>query len=369
MRKIWIAMILLAPALAWAEPRTAAEWYNEGENQYNLGNFDKAAEAFKQGFSLETNEAKKPAYLFNVAQSYRQANDCKNAHFFYKRFLALEENDTVKPLSPKVRKDVEDRIADLEACAQQAQSISKKPPNSLRPDDPGDKGKPAAGDPSNKDPAHKDPAHKDPGKDVAVAGDHGDETDEGDGAPAPVHAGQPHVLDVRLTGGGTKISAGTQAIPVQATFALTAGYPIPINSKLIVEAGAALTVGGVPYTNPAMGATPEVDKTALFTSVMANGAATYEVAPKIGVRADVGLGALLLSNVSESFFTAMQPTSGALTMFHVRAALSAEYAVTPNFIVTVPSLAFSYSPPKSGLADDIKSLTSFDFLLGVSYRM
>src|SRR3954470_12657719 len=68
MRKISIA-ILLVPVLAWAQPRIADEWYKEGENQYNLGNFDKAVDAFKQGFSLEPNESKKAAYLFNVAQS------------------------------------------------------------------------------------------------------------------------------------------------------------------------------------------------------------------------------------------------------------------------------------------------------------
>ena len=45
MRKICLA-VLLVPALAWAQPKpppkTAGDWYKEGENQYILGNFDKA---------------------------------------------------------------------------------------------------------------------------------------------------------------------------------------------------------------------------------------------------------------------------------------------------------------------------------------
>src|SRR6476646_874640 len=102
MRKICVA-VLLVPAIAWAQPKTAADWYKEGENQYNLGNFDKAVEAFKQAFTAEP-------------------NDCKNAYFFYKRFLSLKENDTAKPLDEKTRKQVEDRIAELEQCAQQAAS-------------------------------------------------------------------------------------------------------------------------------------------------------------------------------------------------------------------------------------------------------
>ena len=49
---------VLLPALAFAEPKTADEWYSEGETQYNLGNFDKAADAFKQGYSLEAVETR-----------------------------------------------------------------------------------------------------------------------------------------------------------------------------------------------------------------------------------------------------------------------------------------------------------------------
>jgi tetratricopeptide (TPR) repeat protein len=364
MRKICIAILLL-PALAWAQ-KTADEWYKEGENQYNLGNFDKAVDAFKQGFALETNDSKKAAYLYNVAQSYRQENDCKNALFFYKRFLALKGNDTTKPLSAKTRKDVEDRITELEACVQQATSISKKPPNNnIPPDGDGDgDGKAPSSDP------HKDPSHKDPHKDVATANTHGDGEDGDDeGEPRPARSSRPRLIVARLTGGASKVSAGDNAVPVQATFALTAGYPIPINDKLMIDAGAAFTFTPVPYTIAARQGMPEASKTASLIGVLANAGATYQVAPKISVRGDLGLGALLFSNVSESVFTAGAPASGALTMFHVRAAISGEYAITPNIQLTLPSIAFSYSPPKDGLAADIKSITSFDFMLGLGYRM
>src|SRR5262249_3777626 len=84
MRKISFAVLLLqllipAAAPAWAAPKTADEWYEDGANQYTLGNFDKAIDAFKQGFSLEPDESKKANYLYNIAQAYRQTHDCKNA--------------------------------------------------------------------------------------------------------------------------------------------------------------------------------------------------------------------------------------------------------------------------------------------------
>jgi hypothetical protein len=78
---------------------------------------------------------------------------------------------------------------------------------------------------------------------------------------------------------------------------------------------------------------------------------------------------LLFSGISNSPFTGEMSTSGALSMFHLRGALSGEYAVTPNFIVTLPSLAVGWSPPKTGLVDTIKNIVEFDFMAGVAYRM
>src|SRR5690349_10989998 len=120
------------PMLAIAQtPQSADDWYKEGETQYNLGNFDKAADAFKQGFAVETNDSKKPAYLYNVAQAYRQGKKCSEAAFFYKRYLSLKEQDTVKPLKPDKRAEIEQRIAEQEECAKIQDASAKKPPPDL----------------------------------------------------------------------------------------------------------------------------------------------------------------------------------------------------------------------------------------------
>ena len=366
MRKICLAVLLL-PALAWAEPKSADDWYKEGANQYNLGNFDKAVEAFKQGFALEPDDSKKPIYLYNVAQSYRLANDCKNALFFYRRFLSLKANDPSKPIPPKTRKEIEDRIPELEACVQQQSSISKKPPNNNLPpngngnaDGEGDKTPPDGGD-------HKD-THKDPHKTVAKGGGDGEgDEDDGGSVTKPARFTAPHVISARLTGGGTKVNTGSIEVPVQATFALVGGYPIAINNKLTIDAGAAFTFTPVPYTiGPASMTRSE---TAQLIGLMADAGLTYEVVPKLGLRADVGVGALFFANVSESPFTGGAPTSGALTMFHFRGAVSADYAVTPNIIITATPFAFSYSPPKTGLVMDISAITSIDFMVGIGFRM
>lgn len=350
---------LLVPALALAQPaaKSADDYYKEGETQYNLGNFDKAVDAFKQGFAVEPSDSKKSAYLYNIAQSYRMAKDCSNAQFFYKRYLALKDNDTKKPLKPEKRQEIEDRIKELDDCIKQQEAIRAKPPDTnLRPDD-GGTDKPA-------DHVEAPPTGgKDPRVAVKPDGDDGD-GDDGGGVVAATTTTQPKVVSLRLVGGGAKLSTGDQKVPVQATVQLFGGYPLAINPKTTLELGAGFTFTPVPFDKM-----DGSSGSAKLIGLMANVGATYEVIPKLGVRGDLGIGALMFSGASESPFTDFQPTTGALTMFHVRAGVSADYAFTPNVVATVVPFAFSYSPAKTGLRDDIKSITAIDFMLGVGYRM
>jgi hypothetical protein len=56
-------------------------------------------------------------------------------------------------------------------------------------------------------------------------------------------------------------------------------------------------------------------------------------------------------------------------MVHVRAGLSVDFAITRNVVATVTPIAVSYSPPKDGLHESIKSFVSLDFMVGVGFRM
>ncbi len=337
-----VCTALLAPSLAAAQPKSPEEYYKEGENFYNLGDFKQAVDAFKKGFELEPNESKKSAYLYNIAQSYRQAKDCTNAQFFYKRYLALKDNDTRKPLTPEKRKEIEDRIADLDACAKQEETLRKQKEST----------QPLEGDPTG-------------------GGGVGDKTPPDGGSvveqpPMP----QPVLLSARLLAGLAKIGSGDVSVPVQATGALIGGYPIPINPKLFVEVGAGFTWTPVPWDAP-MAAT----NTGQLIALMANGGATYEVARNLGLRGDLGLGVLWFSGISESPFTrdpmtgVPRETDGPLPMFHLRIGVSADYAITPNIVATATPLTFSYSPAKSGLEKSIGAITALDFMIGLGYRM
>lgn len=354
---------LLVPVLALAQPKTAEEWYKEGETQYNLGEFDKAAEAFKQGFALEAVDSKKAAYLYNVAQAYRQGGKCKDAAFFYKRYLSLKDQDTAKPISAQKRAETERFISDMEACAKNLEANAKKPPDSTMSPNGGD-GSGSAARPETAG------AGSGSGKVVAENGEGGEGSDEegGDEGVTKTVFPPPKVLSARFVGGAAKISAGNLDVPIQASFGLIGGYPVFVQDKLEIDAGAAITFTPVPYENTMTMA----KKNASFTSLLADAGATYLVTPRIGLRGDVGVGVLVFSGISDAGnpFTDMgAPTSGALTMLAVRAAVSADYAITPNVYATVAPFAFSYSPAKEGLRTDIKSITRMDFMLGVGYRM
>lgn len=336
---------LFVPALAFAQPKTAEDFYNEGSTQYNLGNFKAAAEAFKKGFELEPDDGKKTSYLFNVAQSYRQDKDCEKQVFFYKRYLALKENDTKKPLTPQKRQEVEGWIAEGETCVQTQQQLSTRNPTGTTP----------PGDPTSTD-VKPDP------KTVAVVTPAGGV--DGGGVAKSAGAGDaPHLLSARLLAGASKINMGDIDVPLRVTGTLLGGYPLALNDKLLLELGAGVGFTPVPYKKAG------ADKSAKLMSVFANVGVTYLVTPQIGIRGDLGVGALVFTGVNMSTFTDGNETTGALAMFHLRVGASVDYAVTPNVVITVAPIAFGYSPAKDGLAASIKSITTFDFMAGVGYRM
>jgi hypothetical protein len=362
MKRIYALAVVVSARLAFAgDPTTPDGWYEVGQTQYTLGNFDKAVEAFKKGFEMEQDDSKKPAYLYNIAQSYRQSGNCKDAVFFYKRFLAMKASDTKKPLKQALKDEVDGYIKDGEKCIEQQDSLRKQPPDhTMNPDD-GHK------EPDkNPDPNNTTNTTKPDNKQVGVRDDNHQPDDHIDKGVTP---GAPkHVLSASLVGGASKVSAGSLDIPLNATGTLVAGYPLAINDKLGVEVGAAFGFTPVGYQNTIT----TQSKTASLTAVMANAGAAYVVAPKLAVRGDVGVGVLLFSGIDEMgspFTQGGAGTSGALTMLHVRAAVSGTYELTPNICATITPFAFGYSPPKDGLRDDIKAITSIDFMIGVGYRM
>ncbi|MEO6953965.1 MAG: tetratricopeptide repeat protein [Polyangia bacterium] len=78
-----------APARGASEDtRKASEAYKEGTAAFNLGQWDKAIEAWQRGYKLKPDSV----FLYNIAQAYRKAGDLDQAVFFYKNFLRNTSN-------------------------------------------------------------------------------------------------------------------------------------------------------------------------------------------------------------------------------------------------------------------------------------
>src|SRR6476469_6835022 len=78
------ALVALAAGPAQAEDaEKARQLFQQGSKYYDVGQFDKAIEAWQQGYDQKPD----PGFLYNIAQAYRQKQDAAKAIFFYKGYL------------------------------------------------------------------------------------------------------------------------------------------------------------------------------------------------------------------------------------------------------------------------------------------
>jgi tetratricopeptide (TPR) repeat protein len=99
-----LTAVLLCAATARAQEKpdnkaAAKEHYNRGTSFYDLGKYNEAIKEFEAAYQPKND----PAFLYNLAQSYRQAGNHERAVHFYKTYLRYVPN-------AKNRADIEDKI-------------------------------------------------------------------------------------------------------------------------------------------------------------------------------------------------------------------------------------------------------------------
>jgi hypothetical protein len=111
--------LALTPAVARAADDTqqAKELFNQGTTLFNLGEFDKAIEAWQQGYK----EKPDPGFLYNIGQAYRLKGDAAKAIFFYRGYLRNS------PKAPN-RAEVEAKIATLQKDVTEPKPAPAAPP-------------------------------------------------------------------------------------------------------------------------------------------------------------------------------------------------------------------------------------------------
>jgi hypothetical protein len=314
--------------------------YNQGKTQFDLGNFEESVRLFKSAYEA----AGYPAFLFNIAQAYRQMGDCKQALFFYKRYLSVSGDQ----VQDNERALVEKHISDLTTTCKANEDIKSKPPLGAKsPDEAGGSGgsESSAGDTTG----------------GAATG--GDVSGGGEVSKSAVRT-DPRLIALGAEAGAAFLRTGVADIDgAKFSLLVSADYPLSLG-KLGVSFGGLFTYTPVPW---------EKDGTkgsVAFAGALAHGVARYWVMERLALRADVGLGVLSLVGLSEGdvFIAPEVGVTGALSVFHVRAAVGAEYLVTNNIALSVTPIAYSRSSNRNGLRDDIDSLSRIEVTLGLGYR-
>src|SRR5687767_10417733 len=150
MRRICLGVValMISGGIAAAQQPTpeqqkiAEEAFGKGNTAYNLGRFTEAVEHFTKAYEAWPS----PEFLYNIAQSYRLAGDCKQSLHFYKRFRSLKEKDTAAPLSASKREEVDRFITQQTECAAKADASQTAQPQTLdRPGAPGTGATPGTG--------------------------------------------------------------------------------------------------------------------------------------------------------------------------------------------------------------------------------
>jgi tetratricopeptide (TPR) repeat protein len=346
--KLIVAAALLAPlgvAPAAAQPKgnqqQAEKVYTEGDALFQLRKYEEAAKKF-----IEAYEAWPVAeFLYNIAQSYRLASNCKEALYFYERFKKIKKRDG-EVLEAERAEKIERFIEELQKCVAQTKTAADQQPDDIN--------KPNRDDKRSDDPDLKRDV-------VAVRDDPERELD--DDLIEEEYPG-PSVFSARAGGGIALIDAGELEIPAQFAINVNVGYPLGLGS-IYLEPGVAIGFSPIPFENTMTRAS---ESASLF-SAHANVGVTYPVNQKIGVRGDLGVGILSMGGLTHGnpFTVGGRATSGALGMLNVRFGIAAEYAFTPNVVATLTPFSYSYSPANEGLAMD--SVSHIDFLVGLGYRM
>lgn len=103
--------------------------FSEGNIAYDLGEFQKALDAYSEAYRLKP----LPGFLFNIAQCHRQLGRSERAGFFYRRYLTLSKEEPsnaalvkelIAEMDVAVRREQERRLTREETARDQAKAAA-----------------------------------------------------------------------------------------------------------------------------------------------------------------------------------------------------------------------------------------------------
>ncbi len=128
--RVVVMLLLFASSVAYAQPDKikAEAAARDGQQRYQAGEYQLAAERFELAYELDPD----PAYLFNLAQAYRLGNVCAKSAAAYRELLGIVSS------GPNVAK-VQQYIEQMDTCAKTQEPVAPpvvQPPVELPPSPP-----------------------------------------------------------------------------------------------------------------------------------------------------------------------------------------------------------------------------------------
>ncbi len=112
------------------------------------------------------------------------------------------------------------------------------------------------------------------------------------------------------------------------------------------------------------------DATVTFTTALAGATTTYPLSDKIRAGGDLGLGLFRFSGLKmgNPFIAGSAEQSGAVNAFAMRLAAVAEYDIG-NGLAAAFAPAYVIAVGASGLREEVSSISRFELMFGVRYRL
>jgi len=342
-----VAIALVASAAPPAradDDQKARDLFTQGNTYFDLGQFDKAIDAWQSGYQLKND----PGFLYNIAQAYRTTGEAQKAIFFYKRYLSN---------SPKARNrsEVEQKVEALQKqLSVQEQAKGLPPPGPFGPDNPGA----ANGAPPSTEPPVPS-ATVNPAVVVTDASTHAQGTTNPSGIVEAGTVAPPHRIDLRAAIGFDTWSSGLQQ-NAQPSFAFTlaGGYTFGSPaSRVRFRLGALF---GYTFLK-------ETDSKDSFTSFLIDPTIVVRVAPRLVLMGDFGIGVLSVGGITPNsalLESSSVTISGSQAFPLIRVGVAADYDLTKNVSLFFWP-AYASSAKKQYFYGDIGR---FELLAGVAYR-
>lgn len=365
-----LAALLLISGVARAENATRArELFQEGTTFFDVGQFDKAIDAWQRGYK----EKPDPGFLYNIAQAYRLGGDPHKAIFFYRGFLRNS------PKAPN-RVEIEQKIAALQKqiADQELAKATPTPATAPAPPAPSSTAAPpvsapppvaSAPPPPVPPPARPPPAAAPPPLPPAGADPTSPAAELSAMPPSPPVAEAPVPGRVGLGAAlgfdswGKSVNGSAQP---SFAFALSGGYTFwgAPERKLAFALGALV---GYSFLQESSATASWKEN---FWSFIVEPALRYRFG-RLSVSGALGIGAIALGGLRPaSALLVHDPrmtitVNGTQALFVLRPALGADLRLGGGVAATL-TLAFPYSPKPQSYY--YSSITRTELLAGLTYR-